>query len=180
MLSGTNLFDAGVSLGIGLAHDLGFPAFFGKTDPDTSGETGAAAQLIGQGTILASPMVMATVIASVQQGSLVVPWLVQGHQDTPPDGAAPLAPAEVSALRSMLRGVVTDGSGRGLADVPGPPVIAKTGTAEFGTGDDLKTHAWMIAAQGDLAVCVFVDVGASGSGTAGPIIESFLRAARAG
>jgi cell division protein FtsI/penicillin-binding protein 2 len=179
-LSGTNLFDAGVSLGIGLDHDLGFPAYFGKTDPDPSGETGAAAQLIGQGTILASPMVMATVIASVQNGSLVVPWLVQGHEDTAPDGAAPLTEAEVTALRSMLRGVVTDGSGRGLADVPGPPVIAKTGTAEFGTGADLKTHAWMIAAQGDLAVCVYVDVGESGSGTAGPIIEAFLRAAQAG
>ena len=51
-LSGTNLFDAGVSLGIGLDHDLGFPAYFGKTDPDTASETGAAAQLIGQGTIL--------------------------------------------------------------------------------------------------------------------------------
>lgn len=179
-LSGTNLFDAGVSLGIGLDHDLGFPAFFGKTDPDASSETGAAAQLIGQGTILASPMVMAAVIASVQQGSLVVPWLVEGHQDSAPDGAAPLAGSEVSALRSMLRGVVTDGSGRGLADVPGPPVIAKTGTAEFGTGDNLQTHAWMIAAQGDLAVCVFVDVGESGSGTAGPILEAFLRAAQAG
>jgi cell division protein FtsI/penicillin-binding protein 2 len=177
-LSGTNLFDAGVSLGIGLDHDLGFPAYFGKTDPDPSGETGAAAQLIGQGTILASPMVMATVIASVQQGSLVVPWLVQGHEDSAPDGAAPLAGAEVTALRSMLRGVVTSGSGRGLADVPGPPVIAKTGTAEFGTGHDLQTHAWMIAAQGDLAVCVFVDVGESGSGTAGPILEAFLRAAQ--
>ena len=59
----------------------------------------------------------------------------------------------------------------------GAPVIAKTGTAEFGTGDDLQTHAWMIAAQGDLAVCVYVDVGESGSGTAGPILEAFLRAA---
>ena len=57
-------------------------------------------------------------------------------------------------------------------------MIAKTGTAEFGTGDDLQTHAWMIAAQGDLAVCVYVDVGESGSGTAGPILEAFLRAAR--
>ena len=176
-LSGTNLFDAGVSLGIGLDHDLGFPAYFGKTDPDTQSETGAAAQLIGQGTILASPMVMATVIASVQQGALVVPHLVDGVDVTPPEGAAPLTDAEVSALRSMLRGVVTDGSGRGLLDVPGPPVIAKTGTAEFGTGTDLHTHAWMIAAQGDLAVCVFVDVGESGSGTAGPILEAFLRAA---
>ena len=96
----------------------------------------------------------------------------------PPDGATPLSPAEARALRSMLRGVVTDGSGRGLADVPGPPVIAKTGTAEFGTGADVQTHAWMVAAQGDLAVCVFVDVGESGSQTAGPILEAFLRAAR--
>lgn len=177
-LSGTNLFDAGVSLGIGLDHDLGFPAYFGKTDPDTTSETGAAAQLIGQGTILASPMVMATVIASVQQGSLVVPRLVEGVDVTTPEGAQPLAEGEVTALRQMLRGVVTDGSGRGLLDVPGPPVIAKTGTAEFGAGAGLQTHAWMIAAQGDLAVCVFVDVGESGSQTAGPILEAFLRAAR--
>ena len=35
----------------------------------------------------------------------------------------------------------------------------------------------MIAAQGDLAVAVFVDEGESGSGTAGPILESFLREA---
>ena len=35
----------------------------------------------------------------------------------------------------------------------------------------------MIAAQGDLAVAVFVDEGESGSGTAGPILEPFLRAA---
>jgi cell division protein FtsI/penicillin-binding protein 2 len=178
-LSGTDLFDAGVSLGMGLDHDLGFPAYFGKTDPDTASETGAAAQLIGQGTILASPMTMATVIASVQKGSLVVPRLVEGVDVTAPDGATPLSEGEVSALRSMLRAVVTDGSGRALLDVPGPPVIAKTGTAEFGTGPDLETHAWMIAAQGDLAVCVYVDVGDSGSGTAGPIIEAFLRAAQA-
>ena len=177
-LSGTDLFDAGASLGIGLDHDLGFPAYFGKTDPDLESQTGAAAQLIGQGKILASPMVMATVIASVQQGALVVPRLVSGVEDSPPDGAAPLAEGEATALRQMLRGVVTEGSGRGLADVPGPPVIAKTGTAEFGTGSELQTHAWMIAAQGDLAVCVFVDVGESGSQTAGPILEAFLRAAR--
>jgi cell division protein FtsI/penicillin-binding protein 2 len=78
----------------------------------------------------------------------------------------------------MLRGVVTSGSGSLLADVPGPPVIAKTGTAEFERDGRLRTHAWMIAAQEDLAVAVFVDEGSSGSGTAGPILESFLRQAR--
>jgi cell division protein FtsI/penicillin-binding protein 2 len=176
-LDGTDLFDAGVSLGIGLDHDLGFPAYFGSVEPSPS-KTESAAQMIGQGTILASPMVMATVIGSAQSGQLVIPRLVEGVDVSAPEGAKPLEAAEAEALRSMLRSVVTDGSGRGLADVPGPPVIAKTGTAEFGTGNDLQTHAWMIAAQGDLAVAVFVEVGASGSGTAGPVLEAFLRAAQ--
>ena len=57
-------------------------------------------------------------------------------------------------------------------------MIAKTGTAEFEASGKVLTHAWMIAAQGDLAVAVFVDIGESGSGTAGPILEAFLRAAR--
>ena len=56
-------------------------------------------------------------------------------------------------------------------------MIAKTGTAEFDKDGKTLTHAWMVAAQGDLAVAVFVDEGASGSGTAGPILEQFLRAA---
>ena len=49
--------------------------------------------------------------------------------------------------------------------------------AEFDRGGKILTHAWMVAAQGDLAVAVFVDLGSSGSGTAGPILEQFLRAA---
>ena len=57
-------------------------------------------------------------------------------------------------------------------------MIAKTGTAEYrATTAPLKTHAWMIAAQGDLAVAVFVAEGKSGSSTAGPILEQFLRTA---
>ena len=77
----------------------------------------------------------------------------------------------------MLVGVVEEGDrGAGLADVPGPPVLAKTGTAEFGEKRPPETHAWMIAAQGDLAVAAFVERGASGSRTAGPLLEELLRA----
>jgi hypothetical protein len=36
----------------------------------------------------------------------------------------------------------------------------------------------MIGAQGDLAVAVFVDTGESGSRTAGPVLEAFLRAGK--
>lgn len=175
-VEGTGLYDAAVSLGMGLDHDLGFPAYLGSVEPPST-ETEAAADLIGQGKILASPMVMATVIGSVQRGELVIPRLVPSVEVSAPDGAQPLSGAEGKALKAMLRAVVTDGSGRGLADLPGGPVIAKTGTAEFGS-DPVRTHAWMIAAQGDLAVAVFVEVGESGSRTAGPILEEFLRAAR--
>lgn len=175
-VQGTGLYDAAVSLGLGLDHDLGFPAYFGSV-PDPESQTEAAADLIGQGRILASPMVMATVIGSVQQGALVIPRLVPSVDVSAPDGAQPITGAEGRALQAMLRAVVTDGSGRALADLPGPPAIAKTGTAEFGS-DPVRTHAWMIAAQGDLAVAVFVEVGESGSQTAGPILEAFLRAAR--
>lgn len=172
-----DLAAAAASLGLGIDHDLGFPAYFGSVEPPAS-ETEAAADLIGQGKVLASPMAMATVIASVQAGHTVVPRLVRSVDVSVPGRAKPLTRSEATALRSMLRAVVTSGSGTGLLDVPGPPVIAKTGTAEFERGGKLLTHAWMIAAQGDLAVAVFVDVGSSGSGTAGPILEEFLRAAR--
>jgi len=78
----------------------------------------------------------------------------------------------------MLRQVVTGGSGIGLLDVPGAPLIAKTGTAEYDDDNgQRKLHAWMIAARPDLAVAVFVETGESGSGTAGPILEAFLRGA---
>ena len=173
-----DLASAAATLGLGIDHDLGFPAYFGSVPPPES-ETGAAADMIGQGTVLASPMTMATVMASIQAGHTVVPRLVDSVDVSVPDEATPLTGPEDAALRSMLRGVVTSGSGRGLLDLPGPPAIAKTGTAEFEKNGKTLTHAWMVAAQGDLAVAVFVDEGASGSGTAGPILEQFLRAARA-
>jgi cell division protein FtsI/penicillin-binding protein 2 len=172
-----DLADAAAALGMGIDHDLGFPAYFGSVVPPGS-ETEKAADLIGQGKILASPMVMAAVIASVQRGELVVPRLLQQVEVEAPDHAQALTSGEAGTLQAMLRGVVTGGSGSALADVPGPPVIAKTGTAEFERDGAIRTHAWMIAAQGDLAVAVFVEEGASGSQTAGPILEEFLRVAR--
>ncbi|MFB9315692.1 penicillin-binding transpeptidase domain-containing protein [Nocardioides plantarum] len=171
-----DLAAAAASLGLGIDHDLGFPAYFGSVEPPTS-ETGRAADMIGQGTILASPMAMATVIASVQAGHTVVPRLLDQVKVSVPAQAKPLTAAEARALKSLLRGVVTDGSGRRLDSIPGGEVIAKTGTAEFEQGGKVRTHAWMIAAQDDLAVAVFVQEGASGSGTAGPLLEKFLRAA---
>jgi cell division protein FtsI/penicillin-binding protein 2 len=169
-----DLADAAAALGLGVDHDLGFPAYFGQVPPP-AGETEKAADLIGQGKVLASPMAMATVAASIAAGQVVVPHLVDGVAPTA-DPRKPLTAAEARQLRDLMRAVVTEGSGRFLADLPGE-VGAKTGTAEYGpprADGTLATHTWMIATQGDLAVAVFVETGESGSQTAGPLLEQFL------
>jgi cell division protein FtsI/penicillin-binding protein 2 len=120
---------------------------------------------------------MAAVAASVAAGKGVLPRLVPalGTEQSPP--AQPLTAPEARQLRSLMRAVVTEGSGSFLLGLPGA-VGAKTGTAEYGQpapDGSLPTHAWMIATQGDLAAAVFVETGQSGSGTAGPLLEAFLR-----
>ncbi len=176
-LKGDTLEQAAASLGLGVDHDTGFPSFFGKVTAPES-ETQAAADMIGQGTVLASPMTMAAVVASVVEGSTVVPSLLPDQQVDQKPPATPLTGAEAKQLRLLMRRVVERGSGALLQGLPGGPVIAKTGTAEFGDKPPLPTHAWMVAGRGDLAVAVFVERGESGSGTAGPVLREFLAKAR--
>ena len=76
-LTGDDLTEAAAALGLGVDHDLGFPAYFGQV-PAPASETEKAASLIGQGKVLASPMAMAAVAASVAEGRAVVPRLLAG------------------------------------------------------------------------------------------------------
>lgn len=177
-LHGTDLAQAAAALGFGVDADTGFSSYFGQV-PKPASEVEGAADMIGQGRVLASPMAMATVVASVVAGHAVTPALVRGRPVTVRHPAVPLTAKEDRELTAMMRAVVTTptGTGHGLIDVPGKPVIAKTGTAQFGTKPPLPTHAWMVAGQGDLAVAVFVDEGHTGAGVAGPILEAFLRGA---
>lgn len=167
-----DLAQAAAALGLGVDHDLGFPAYFGQV-PEADSDTVKAADQIGQGKVLASPMAMAAVAASVRSGRTVLPRLIEGHEAEQVAPEVPLTPVEARELRALMRGVVTNGSGAFLADLP-DKVIAKTGTAEYGTDAPLRTHTWMIASTADLAVAVFVETGQSGSATAGPLLERLL------
>ena len=175
-LDGDDLADAAAALGVGVDHDLGFPSYFGQVPPP-GGETEAAADLIGQGKVLASPMSMAAVAASVRAGKAVLPRLIPAVDAQQTQPRVPLTPDEARQLRKpdargRHRGI------RGLPRRPPGDVGAKTGTAEYGEPADdgsLPTHTWMIATRGDLAVSVFVETGESGSTTAGPLLEQFLR-----
>jgi len=168
------LADAATTLGIGQEAPAGLDAFMGSIDPADEGVEHAAA-MMGQGRVLTSPLAMATVLASVQNGSTVTPRILADVEPEAPEVPTPLTEEETAQMQEMLRGVVTDGSLDDFADLPGEPVIGKTGTAEFTNEDgELALHSWVIVAQGDLVVAAFVEDGSYGSVTAGPIAREVL------
>jgi cell division protein FtsI/penicillin-binding protein 2 len=76
-------------------------------------------------------------------------------------------------LIGLMRRVVTEGSGQEAA-ISGVEIAGKTGTAEFGQGDPLPTHAWFIGIRGDNAVAVLVEGGGVGGRVAAPIAGAIL------
>lgn len=181
-----DLASAATDLGIGVEASIGTPAFFGSVPTEAEG-TAHAAAIIGQGEVLVSPLSLATMAASVGAGSRVTPTLLAPGSPAEPDPASAtaagppgeLTAAESSTLQTLMAAVVGQGGAQLLQDVPGEPVLAKTGTAEFGSETPPRTHAWVVAIQGDLAVAVFVEEGELGSTSGGPLMEVFLSGAAA-
>ncbi len=169
-----DLVDAAGSLGLTAEPQLVIPGFSGKVPADGAG-VDHAASMIGQGKVLASPLGMATVAASVAAGHTVVPVLVPEPGRTPAPAGTPLTQAESAQLKTLMRAVVTEGGHAPLAAIPGEPVMAKSGTASY--GKDVRFHGWMIAIQGDLAVATFTEDATSGTADAEPLLAAFLRAA---
>ncbi|MEV0004004.1 penicillin-binding transpeptidase domain-containing protein [Micromonospora sp. NPDC050980] len=165
---------AGRTLGLEADWDLGVDVFTGKVSAN-GGLTEQAAAAIGQGTTVVSPLAMAGATAAVARGRFEQPELLLDPAPAKPAPAGPqLGPESVAALKSMMRQVVTGGTGVALADVPGAPVHGKTGTAEY-DNNPAHTHAWFVGWQGDVAFAVFVEQGGSSTTSAVPIAERFLR-----
>ena len=170
------LAEAGASVGLGGDWSIGTKTFTGSVPRDGSA-VDVAASTIGQGKVLASPAAMAVVAATIARGAWAPPHLVTDPAPPAADGPAP-APdaARLSTVAGLMRDVATSGTAAALAGVPGAPVHAKTGTAEHGSDDPPKTHAWTIGFQGDVAFAVIVEDGASGGEVAVPVVADFLRA----
>jgi len=165
---------AAASVGLGAEWSVGTPVATGGAPAEESAVELAAAS-IGQGRVLASPAAMAQVAATIARGSWTAPRLVTDPAPEPAAAPPALDAAAAATVRDLMRGVVTDGSADALLDVPGDPVHAKTGTAEYGTDVPPRTHAWVIGFRGDLAFAVLVEDGVSGSRVAVPTAEAFLR-----
>jgi cell division protein FtsI/penicillin-binding protein 2 len=119
---------------------------------------------IGQGQVLASPLGMALVAATVAHGSPVVPELVRGRPTEVVKPADQPDPARLGQVRDMMRAVVTEGTASQLAGLG--EVFGKTGTAEFtGAG---QAHGWFVGYRGDLAFAVLV----VDAGSAAPAVDA--------
>lgn len=169
-LSPAELLAAAELLGFNRDPALGVPATTSSV-PLPTGAVDLAASSIGQGRILATPLQMASVAASVAAGGYRPPRLVDTGPP-PPVVALPAGVAETAA--ELMRLAVSSGTGT-AARLPGAPVAGKTGTAEYGTEVPPRTHAWFIAFRGDVAVAVLVDDGGFGGQVAAPIAAAFLR-----
>jgi len=145
-----------------------------------------ASTAFGQGELLATPLQMAVVAATIaNEGVLASPHL--GYQAL--DGKTVVEKLEepsdrriidatvAHTLRDLMVAVVDDGQAAGTA-IQGVKVAGKTGTAETGQG---TSHAWFIAfapaEKPAIVVAVIVENGGRGGEAASPIAGQVLRAA---
>jgi cell division protein FtsI/penicillin-binding protein 2 len=61
------------------------------------------------------------------------------------------------------------------ADFTSSGTHGKTGTAEYGTGEKLNSHAWFMGFKGDVAFAVVVEGGGGGGAVAAPVAATFLK-----
>jgi cell division protein FtsI/penicillin-binding protein 2 len=114
---------------------------------------------------------MAMVAAAVDSGVARTPTLLPG--EAPGARLGLIEPKVDNDLQQMMRLVVTHGTGT-VINLPGMPVFAKTGTAEYANGTGTGTNAWIIGYRGDVAFAVLVENGTSGAHDAAPIVSALL------
>ena len=164
------LGEAARRFGFNVEYHPGLPTS-GGTIPAPRDAVDLAAASIGQGRVLATPLHLASVAAAAESGKWRAPYLVTDLDEGP---SASLADGTRGALHSLMRAVVTEGTGRAGASVP--ELAGKTGTAEFGTLPPLPTHAWFIGFRKGIAFAVLVEGGGVGGRIAAPIAARFAAA----
>jgi penicillin-binding protein 2 len=168
-----------------------------KGEPWYAGETISVA--IGQGFLMATPIQMAQVVASVATGGyLAQPHVVRAirHRATsmiqewsvPPPRRIGLSAKTFSDIRKGLTAVVERGTARGMRSSL-VSIAGKTGTAQVvglrsgpknDTPKELKDHAWFVGYapidDPQIAVVVLVEHMGHGGSAAAPLAKELIEA----
>jgi hypothetical protein len=163
---------AQVARGFGIGADwsrLPVPAFSGSV-PAAAGDAAVAAQTIGEGGVQVSPLSMAMVAAAVDSGAWRTPLLVTGPDDPRRDQGTALDPAQLSALRGLMRAAVRSGAAR-AAGLPGAAVDGQVSLVRSASG----WLSWFAGFRGDVAFAV-IEAGATPRLSAAALARAFLSA----
>lgn len=154
VLTSHQLTSAAQKLGIGgPAWKLPLPAFPGRMS-DPGSDTGElAADTIGTGSVLVSPLDMALVAGAVESGTWRAPLLVTEPPTQQPTRQR-LSSGVTQQLRDLMRSTVKSGAAR-AADVRGGEVFGQVGTAPLPGHHGLRT-IWFVGFRGKVAFAVVV------------------------
>jgi len=191
----------------GFNHEPGVGGAAESTLPPASeiqGELDVGSTAIGQGEVLASPLEMATVAATIADGGRrPQPTFLPG---TPKPDVHAMSASVARTMRHLMIAVVREGTGTAAA-IPGVTVAGKTGTAELKTActasapeansaeheaarescqgqgaesEAANTDAWFAAFAPALhpriVVCVLLVKDGAGGATAAPVAREVLEA----
>lgn len=145
--------------------------------PPATGQGDFAREAFGQSTIEMSPLTMASVAATICNGSFKQPVLVPGTQ--PIATAQPLPAGIASQITTLMQGVINSSEGTAYYVFPhNLGLAAKSGSAEQAESAKPggKTDSWMIVfdKKHDIAFGALVVDGGFGKDAAGPAIDKAL------
>ncbi|MTD13703.1 penicillin-binding protein [Nakamurella sp. YIM 132087] len=175
-LTNQSLHDTALEYGVGLDFVIpGITTLTGQA-PVAESDVQRAEDGFGQGVILVTPFSAALMAATAASDNMPTPTLIRGQKTTVDQAAPDRSAAAQSGIRTLMRAVVTDGTGTLLQDAG--EVYAKTGTADNGpTGT--KAHAWTVGYRGDVAFAVLIVNGDSSKRTT-QLAAQFLESIPAG
>jgi cell division protein FtsI/penicillin-binding protein 2 len=147
---------------------LHVPAFSGSVPAATG--AALAAETIGQGSVLMSPLSMAMVAAAIDSGSWHVPQVIASSAAPASESGTELDPSMVSAVQSLMRGAVTSGAAH-AASLPGAQVYGQVGLVHTGSG----WMSWFVGYRGNIAFTV-IESGKTAQLSAAALAAAFLSA----
>lgn len=145
--------------------------------------------MIGQGKTQITPLHNAMLVAAVaNKGVLMKPYAVNGVKSPEGETVKEYLPEsygtfmtirEAEIIKSLMKGVIEQGTAKQLADFPFP-VYAKTGTAEYISSDgSLEAHSWIVGfAEQDekqIAFSILIEGDGRGNYTATDAAQELLK-----